>query len=270
MSIAPTYFFENDVLELKKGYRRFFLFLDFDGTLVPIRDKPETCFLSPHIRDELEVLMSSPDIRIAILSGRSLPDLRKRINISGIYYGGNHGLDISGPDIVYTHPVAVSTKGLIGRISRQLKKEIAEIDGARLETKGLTFALHYRLSNKESGAAAREAFWRIFAENNTAGRLKVLKGKKVLELAPDVSWDKGKAARFLLEQIKAKHLPLYVGDDLTDETAFQALRDEGITVRVGYSKKTAGKYFLRDQKETGKFLRYMGALLLKGKMGGCN
>ena len=85
--------------------------------------------------------------------------------------------------------------------------------------------------------------------------LTVIKGKKVMELTPNVSWDKGSAALWILRQLKDKCLPIYIGDDQTDETAFKALNKKGITIRIGRSKKTAAEYYLKGHWEVPRLLK---------------
>jgi trehalose 6-phosphate phosphatase len=254
--VPPEYFFEKYPLLQNDG--PFLVLLDFDGTLVPIRDNPRDCFLSREVRCELEAIAASPVARLAILSGRALPDLRKRVGIRNIYYGGNHGLEIAGPDMRYIHPEAVSTRSLIDKVRRSLETEIEDIKGVLLEKKKLTFTLHYRMVDKENRMFLRKAFYRTIAENSASERTKVLRGKKVLELAPNVPWDKGKAALFIMQELKGKYLPVYVGDDLTDETAFTALSESGITIKIGVSQKTAAKWCLKGQWEMTRFLQYLG------------
>ena len=77
----------------------------------------------------------------------------------------------------------------------------------------------------------------------------------VLELAPDASWNKGSAALWILNNLRGKYLPVYVGDDWTDENAFRALNKQGVTIRVGKSANTAAKYYLKNQREVSEFLK---------------
>lgn len=258
--MQPEYFFESNDPRLGHGRRGFFLFLDFDGTLVPIRDNPAKCVLTPGIRDYLEAIASSENACIAILSGRTVNDIKKKVPLQHIYYGGNHGLEISGPHISYTHPDALRTKHVIDKVRREIEKGVGNIDGVLIEKKKFGFTLHYRMANREGKALIKSTFYRIIAESPEPQAVSVLQGKKVLELAPKVSWDKGKAALFLLQKQKRNYLPIYVGDDLTDETAFKALNEDGLTVRVGRSKKTAAKYYLKGQWEVSKFLQHIDNL----------
>ena len=257
--MPPEYFFDENPLEALPKAARVFLLLDFDGTLVPIQDDPAACALSPEVRKELERLSApAASCRVAILSGRSLADLTKRTAMSGICRGGNHGLHISGCGLDFIHPAAEETETLIAKTRRTLAKEIRVIDGVWIENKGLTFTLHYRNAGTSEAEQAREAFYRAVARNPEKERLAVLKGKKVVELMPDVSWDKGKAALFILDSLAPGHVPLYVGDDITDESAFRELNGRGITIRVGKSKRTAARYYLKTQREIRRLLSNVG------------
>jgi trehalose-phosphatase len=259
--MPPEYFFENKDPKLEWGSRSFFLFLDFDGTLVPIQNDPTKCVLSPKIKGQLEAITLSGKACIAILSGRTVTDIRDRVNIQDVYYGGNHGIEVSGPRVNYTHPDALSGKHIIDKVCREVEKEVGHIGGAFIEKKKFGFTLHYRMAHKEDKALIQRAFHRITAENSDAQSVTVMRGKKVLELAPNVSWDKGIAALFILQELKRNYLPIYVGDDATDETAFEALKEEGLTVRIGKSKKTAAKYYLKGQWEVSRFLKHIHNLI---------
>lgn len=242
-------------MKTEAGKARLFLLLDFDGTLVPIQGDPAACFLSPEVREELERLTGPVQCPVAVLSGRSLADLQARMAMSSICYGGNHGLHISGCGLDFIHPAAKDAKSLIAKVRRALEKEIEGIKGAWIEDKGYTVALHYRRSARAEARAARGAFYRVIARNPEKGRLAVLRGKKVVELMPDVSWDKGKAALHILDSLAPGYVPLYVGDDLTDEAAFRELNGRGITVRVRRSKTTSAGYYLRGPSEVLRLLR---------------
>jgi len=259
--VEPEYFFGNKNPKLECSPRGFFLFLDFDGTLVPIQNDPTKCVLSPKIKGQLEAIALSGKACIAILTGRTVSDVRDRVNIQDVYYGGNHGIEISGPRVNYTHPDALSGKDIIDKVCREIEQEIGNIEGAFIEKKKFGFTLHYRMANKEDKALIKRTFYKIISESPDPQAFSVLRGKKVLELAPNVSWDKGIAALFILQELKRNYLPIYVGDDLTDETAFKTLNEDGITIRVGRSKKTAAKYYLKGQWEVSRFLKHIHNLI---------
>jgi trehalose 6-phosphate phosphatase len=259
--VQPEYFFENKEPKLDCDSRNFFLFLDFDGTLVPIRDNPAQCVLSPEMKGQLEAISMSDKACIAILSGRTVTDIRDRVNIQDVYYGGNHGIEISGPRVNYTHPDALSGKHVIEKVCSEIEKGVGRIEGTLIEKKKFGFTLHYRMADKESKALIKNVFYNIISESSDHQAFSVLRGKKVLELVPRIQWDKGKAAIFLLQKQKKNYLPVYVGDDITDETAFKALKAQGVTIRIGRSQKTEAKYYLKGQWEMLRFLQHIHNLV---------
>lgn len=234
--------------------RKIALFLDFDGTLVPIQEDPKQCFLSNKMKNQLLLLAGSQGCYLIVLSGRALSDIKKRIGIRKIYYGGNHGLDISGPNLRYTHPKALTSKLAIEHVTRRLKKAITNIEGAWLENKKFSVSLHFRSVKKENIPLIKKVFHAVANESIEGKRLNVIKGKKVIELVPNVSWNKGSAALWILRQLKDNCLPIYIGDDQTDETAFRALNKKRITIRVGRSKKTVAEYYLKGHWEVPRLL----------------
>jgi trehalose-phosphatase len=115
--------------------------------------------------------------------------------------------------------------------------------------------MHFRLVRKDYAPAVIQAFYEAVSEFIENSSLAVMKGKKVLELTPAGPWNKGKAALMILERLGNGWLPVMIGDDVTDETAFAALRERGLTVRVGRSVKTSAQYYVKDQGEVGRFLK---------------
>jgi trehalose-phosphatase len=264
--MPPVYLFKcKNLSDLIKPERKIALFLDFDGTLVPIQKDPAQCFLTPEIKKQLRSLANSESCYVSILSGRQLSDIRKRVDISSIYYGGNHGIDISGPDLRYTHPKAIPTRPVLLRIKHLLEKEVTGIDGAWLEDKKFTLTLHFRSVKKEDILSVKKAFYKTVARFIEGGKgglsnkklLIVIKGKKVLELAPNISWDKGSAALWIFKKLKDRFLPVYIGDDKTDETAFREFLNKGIAIRIGGSKKTYAKYYLKGYQEVSRLLQLL-------------
>ena len=259
--MPSEYFFDKDPLKNIHNGRGILLMCDFDGTLVPIQKDPEDCVMLPDIRTKLEIIVHRSNSFVAILSGRPLSDIRKRVPIEGIHHAGSHGLEISGPQSRYVRPGTVAGKFIIDKVRTRLEEEINNIPGIFIEKKRFSFALHYRMANKENGAFVRRAFYKIISENAEGSNIEVLKGKKVLELAPDLSWDKGKAALLIIKRLNKKCLPVYIGDDVTDESVFKTLSGRGLTVRVGPSKRTAAQYHLKHQNEISRFLEYINDAL---------
>jgi trehalose-phosphatase len=246
------------------------LFLDFDGTLVPIQEDPSGCVLPEDMREKLKSLADSGRCYLIILSGRALPDIKGMVGVSNICYSGNHGLVISGNDVTYVHPKALTAKRFVDKAARMLNSEIAGIEGAWIERKKFTASLHYRSVRKEDVLSVKKAFHKVSSKFSENDRLAVVRGKKVLEFVPDVSWTKGSAALWILNNLKGKYLPIHVGDDITDESVFRKLYGKGITVRVGCSKKSAAEHCLKGQKEVSRFLQCILDILKPELTGGCS
>jgi trehalose-phosphatase len=211
------------------------LFLDFDGTLAPIEMHPEDVRLDDSARRTLSRLVRCPRVHVWIVTGRRRDDVRARVRVPGIRYLGLYGWEGSdGPSI---------SKTCIQRLSsvKRLLSGRMSVPGVRLEDKGLTVAIHYRNADREHVRRARNTVQEILAPFD--GTLRVIRGKKVWEVAPKELGDKGDAVMSELLAVCGDALPIYIGDDLMDETAFTALRS-GITVFVGAARRTRARYRL--------------------------
>lgn len=252
-----TYAFRRRIETSNLGKKKVFLFSDFDGTLTPICEDPAKCFLSFEIKTLLKRLINSGKFNLCILSGRKLDDLKKRINLKKIYYGGNHGLVITGPGIRFLHPEAKRKILLLICIREQLKKEVKKFEGVWIEDKKFSISLHYRNAKRKDIPLIKRLFYKTFNKFIERGEISVIKGKKVIEIIPTTSWDKGKAVVWILNRFKERFLPIYIGDDKTDEKAFDVLYRMGITICVGRSKNTKAKYYLKNQKEVVRLLYHI-------------
>lgn len=254
--MVPQYYFERKHPIASSNKTCVALFLDFDGTLVPIKKFPEECYLSSDIEKLLKSILDSKKSVVTVLSGRSLSDLKKRLSLRGIFYAGNHGLEISGPGIRFTHKDACLAKPALDNTFSNLQKEIGGREGVLIENKSFSIALHYRNAPKETIPLIRKLFYRVIVKEPAYTQsFTVMKGKKVLELLPRVSWNKGAAALHIMKKLDEKYLPVCVGDDTTDETLFEAFRETGITIRVGPSRKTAAGFYLKNQREISLLLQ---------------
>ncbi|MFA5411300.1 MAG: trehalose-phosphatase [Candidatus Omnitrophota bacterium] len=242
--------------------RYILLLLDYDGTLVPIAEMPHKATLPEKTRDLLGSLSKSRNCKVAIVSGRSLKDIKKMVGLKGIVYSGNHGLEIEGPKIKFSPALPSGYKAALILIKNDLLKRVSKIKGALLEDKGLSLSLHYRLVAEKEIAKVKTAFREATILPRVKNKVNIRLGKRVLEVRPPVGWDKGKVALWLLARSKfalkgRAVMPVYVGDDLTDEDAFKALKSKGLTIFVGRSKILSAAYYLKDPKEAGIFLNYI-------------
>lgn len=240
--------------------KHIFIFLDFDGTLTPIVETPGKACLSKKVKEILEALLESQNIGVAFISGRSLEDIKNKIAIQNAIYAGNYGLEIEGPKIKYKSLVSENYRPIIQRIKNELEKKIVSIPGAFVEDKGLTLSLHYRLVNKKQIPEIKTIFHETLITHIAGGKIKTKSGKRVLEIMPPVEWDKGKVVLWLLARAQfglaeKEILPVYFGDDVSDEDAFKALRNKGINVFVGKTKNSSAQYYVNNPNETVEFLK---------------
>jgi trehalose 6-phosphate phosphatase len=233
---------------------RVSLFLDFDGTLSPIVVNPGDAKLDPGIRSILKTLCARWDFDISIVSGRALVDVRQRAGLSNVIYAGNHGLEIESDMMRFREPRAEALRRELRCVSLQLKLALSEIDGVQIEDKALTLSVHFR----RVGEHLRD--WVRNVTHSTVGRSRSFtcrEGKMVLEVRPQITWNKGHAIKWIAcEVLPAGSVPIYIGDDITDEDAF-AVIPEGITIRVGGAAETAAQYLLPDVPAVGQFLTWL-------------
>jgi alpha,alpha-trehalase len=245
--------------------QNLFLFLDYDGTLTPIISSPELAICPKEIRLVLENLRDIPNVYLAIISGRSLEDVREKVGISGITYVGNHGLSIQNPAGVHKKKLSASRQKEFSQIVRALKESLGEIPGILFDDKGLILAVHYR----NVGRKYFRRIHRILEEllEKWKDRWKIASGKMVFEIRPKVDFHKGKAVKEILKSFPPRDLlPLYLGDDQTDEDAFREVKGRGITVFVGPGWRTSeAEYYLKDPSQVQEFLR-RGEEIMKDKI----
>jgi len=248
-----------------KSSRQLLLLLDYDGTLTPIVERPEAATLPDRIKIILKSLSQKKTTSIGIISGRALTDLRSRVSLPNIIYAGNHGLEIEGPGIKFLHPIAEEIRATLHLLNIVLKKSLQTIEGAFVENKGLTLTVHYRqVRDQKKEGEVGHVFEKSVGVARMLGRIKTTTGKKVYEIRPPVSWDKGKAVKMMLKDYgKGAVLPLYIGDDLTDEDAFAVLQEgQGISIYVGGDNPSSNaRYYLESTAEVEEFLIRLNSII---------
>jgi trehalose-phosphatase len=229
------------------------VFLDYDGTLVPFVLNPAQAQLDEQTRETLARISRKRRAAVTIISGRSVSDLHARIGLDGLTYAGNHGLEICG-GLNFIEPTAAAVRQQLAQLSRRLAVDLRDIEGAVVEYKGLTTAVHYRQAAGRDIGKIEGAVHAAVAE--AAESFRTASSKMAIEVVPRTGWDKGKAAAWINERLGGKPLPVYLGDDESDEDAFRALPD-GITVRVGSCASTSARYCVADPPAVHKFLTWL-------------
>jgi len=254
----------NKVAQRLKSANHVLLLSDFDGTLTPIVDRPESTVLSEEATRLLRTVAKNRRYTVGVVSGRALVDLKGKVNVEGIIYAGNHGLEIEGFGSDFLDPVAEEMRPFLQLLSQALLATLRGIKGVFVENKGLTLSVHYRSVDDAEETRVKDAFARVTDSLHVTGRIRVTEGKKVYEIRPPVDWDKGKAIAWLIARCretrgKGGALPVYLGDDLTDEDGFKVIeKSNGISVFVGeQSFPSVARYFLKSPQEVIELLKML-------------
>ncbi|CAI9762353.1 unnamed protein product [Fraxinus pennsylvanica] len=264
-----------EIKNVAKG-KQVALFLDYDGTLSPIVDNPDLAYMSNAMRDAVRIAANY--FPTAIISGRSRDKVYEFVGLTELYYAGSHGMDIMGPvrsisndyencdrssdkqgkEVNLFQP-ASEFLPMIDEVFRSLVKTMKGVAGAKVENNKFCVSVHYRNVDKKS--------WKIVGQYveeilKNYPKLRLTHGRKVLEVRPVLDWDKGKAVEFLLESLGLVDcddvLPIYIGDDRTDEDAFKVLREgnRGYGILVSSMPKESNAFYsLRDPSEVMEFLK---------------
>lgn len=221
--------------------------------------------LAPGMRSVLERL--SAKCLVAIVSGRDLRDVQERVDMPHLVFAGSHGFDIEGPGGLHEqHAAGASAIPALDAAQAELERRAAAIPGVQVERKRFAIAVHFRNADDRDEPAVARIVDDVLAMHPG---LRKGHGKKVLELRPDVSWDKGRAVLWLLDALELgadRATPIYIGDDVTDEDAFDALAasGRGIGIVVGPEGDTAARYQLADVDDVERFLAWIDGELGAG------
>lgn len=240
---------------LDEDLRHPAVFFDFDGTLSDIVDDPDAAQLVAGAADALRRLAAR--CPVAILSGRDLADVSARVGLPGIWYAGSHGFELTAPDGTHhQNDAAAAAVPVLESAAARLRERFASIPGVRVEHKRFGVAVHYR-------NAARDRVGEVTAAVRAEGQrdtLRVTTGREVIELRPDVDWDKGKTLHWVLDHLDdTAHLtPIFLGDDITDEDGFDAVHADGIPILVRHNddgdRATAARYGLDSPAAAADFV----------------
>ena len=256
-TVMMKYLFENiqTVDALLNAREKTILLTDFDGTLTPIQKHPDLAALSEEVLQLLVKLSSTKAVSLGIITGRSLKQIKKLVQIRGILYVANHGIEMEGPGIRSTCPEAKKARSTLWHIYMKLFKSLRHIKGIYVEDKGLSISLHYRAVKKRGDAnevsRTLHAITRPFLERKM---ILLSEGKMVYEIRPPVKWNKATAVQWLLTdyfplQFNGDVLIIYLGDDKADIEVFDSLSGKGLTIFVGNPLDTStAEYYVHSRR----------------------
>lgn len=225
---------------------------DFDGTLAPVVEDPAAASIPDRTRRALAELAERPAVDVAVISGRHLADLRERVDVAGCTFAGNHGLELERDGERWVHPEVERRRADLERILETLSRRVEALSGCRLEDKGLSATVHHRGAPVDHDRVRALVAAVLADEQGFEPR----DGRKVVEVRPIVEWDKGAAVRHLADERRAT---VYLGDDVTDEDAFRALRalpTPGVGVLVG-ERPSAATFRVPDADGVRAFLEWL-------------
>ncbi|KAK4527183.1 hypothetical protein GAYE_SCF35G5105 [Galdieria yellowstonensis] len=245
--------------------RKVILFLDYDGTLSPIVDDPDSAFLPEETKVAL-LKLTQVGIPVAIVSGRARKKIQNFVNIDTLYYAGSHGFDICGPNgYIVPHQVAGEALPVLGKAAEMIEEQIVnKFPGSSIEDNILSKTLHYR---RCPPSVVPELERKLDDILQRFPQLHKTYGKCVFEIRPKINWDKGKAVEWLLSELAMDSpdvVPIYIGDDRTDEDAFRVVVERGVAIIVAEDSRyaTFANFRLKDPFEVRNFLVKFWASIL--------
>ncbi|KAK2657596.1 hypothetical protein Ddye_010648 [Dipteronia dyeriana] len=264
-----------DMIDVAEG-KKLVLFLDYDGTLSPIVNDPDKAFMSDAMRAAVrEVANLFPT---AIVSGRCINKVNGFVKLDNVVYAGSHGMDIwtptgsvkyedegqqtksvdeQGNKVVKFQP-AQEFLPTVKEIIQVLEQKIKTFEGAMVEDNRFCVSVHYRNVNEKEVDTLKEM---VHSTMKAYPNFRINGGKMVMEIKPSINWNKGCALEYLLDTFgftsSSDFLPLYIGDDTTDEDAFEVIRGlgQGFPIIVSsVPRDTKASYSLRDPDEVMNFM----------------
>jgi trehalose 6-phosphate phosphatase len=238
---------ENKALLDQLAWSNVLLAFDFDGTLAPIvANRHQAAMRVRTARLFATVCERYPS---AVISGRAKADVERRLSGAKVrYLIGNHGLEPGTRlgtferQVVRAHPL--------------LQTALEAVPGIDIENKRYSLAVHYRRAREKP--KARESIRRAVA--GLPVPMRIIPGKLVINVVPEAAPSKGDALVALRDRTEAD-VAMYVGDDVTDEDVFRIDQPGRLfTIRVGRSRTSAARYYLRQQREIDTLLEHLVAL----------
>jgi trehalose-phosphatase len=242
------------------------LLFDFDGTLAEFAPSPEAARLTAVRRGLVAQLASRPLTTVGVVSGRRLDDVRDKVGLGPpVYFAGLHGMEIEGDGERFFHEGLRSGRAFVQEFRQRLEAFVSQLAGVMVEDKEYSVVLHWRQAAPTVKTEAAQRLSMLSDEPRRTRRIRLQHGHEMCEVLPNVSWNKGDAVRWIERTVLARQhgelRTMYVGDDLTDEAAFEAIAGRGIGVLVGQRQSTA-RFALPDPPAVEALLRMLVAMPL--------
>lgn len=252
------YFWDHtDVIKSKiKKSNQLALFLDFDGTLSPLAAHPDSAKL-PEYTKQLLVELRNKGLYLHIISGRTLDDVKSHLDLSGISYSGNHGMEWEYNNRRFTKQVSHKKLQLLQTIKSDMQKISDNYAGTVVEDKVYSVAFHYRQVPVDKKPEIENYLQQTFVVHLQSNQVSLLFCKDTYDIRVNTNWNKGHIVQHFIKQSTfAEEDTIYIGDSKTDEDAFCMLADS-ITIKVGHIEDTRAKFFLTDEVDVQKFLSWL-------------
>lgn len=266
LSDLPSVWDREEDIRRRVSGKTLAVFLDYDGTLTPIVEDHTRAWLSGDMRAAVAEL--GKRCTVVIVSGRDLNMLRGLVQLDSVGYAGSHGFEILSPEgSSGSLERGVEFLPELDQVEQELREPLAGIKGHAIERKRFSIALHFRQVAQDDIGKLELILDRVLAGHPS---LCLGYGKKVFELKPDIDWNKGYAVLWLLDRLgldRPEVIPLYIGDDLTDEDAFQVLAGRGLTVAVrdNETRQTAADFSVTDTTDVNRFLKMLASIAVEAQ-----
>lgn len=253
MRILNPSFELDDFFARVRDVRSRVLMLDYDGTLAPFHIRPAEAFPYTGVMALLDIIQDAGHTRVVVVSGRKIQDLIPLLGLKRIpEIWGSHGWERLGVGGNYV-AAPINTKALEALAMTDRWAQQIERIGARCERKPAGVAFHWRGLSDKKISQIRNTISENWKEADHA-HLRWHDFDGGIELRP-VGWDKGKVVKTLIDETNNDGVFAYLGDDLTDESAFKAMTDHGIAVLVRPEfRPTTADLWLNPPEEVREFL----------------
>lgn len=242
----------------------FLIFLDFDGTLSPIVSDFKNANIDPEIKNILKKIILLDNVFVMIVSGRKLEGLKEKINLPGLNYAGNHGLEWIINGVYDRFPIGEKITNSLNEVKKIYYQLSEKYEGIFVEDKSMSISIHYRSLEKSREAEFKKDFYRLVKDTKEEKIIEFVEGKKVIDARPKIDWNKGQIIEIVTQQIPGK-LAIAIGDDTTDEDMFGKIT-KGLTIRVGESGQSKAEYFLDSIDDVNRFLNYLHEEIIKNPL----